>query len=141
MKQGSSFTPGAILLALGFLVAVGGCKTSSRWQFLRYGESGKITTKVVVRTEPPGAEVSVNGRRQGTAPIEIPIRYTYATKVYERKEYVPYPQFEQRKLRTYEGNEFTIGAFVIGYREETKKVELKGEETIELTLKLRKDPG
>jgi hypothetical protein len=138
MKRVSLSFPGAVLIALGTLVLLGGCKTSSRWKFLRHGPSGKITTKVIVRTEPSGAEVNVNGKYQGLSPIEIPIRYTYATKIYERKEYVPYPQFEQRDFRYYRGNEFTIGAYAVGYEPTTKKVELKGEESIEVTIELRK---
>jgi len=137
MKKIWSITPGAVLLALGVLLAAGGCKTSSRWTLLRHGPSGKITTKVTVRTNPPGAEVNVNGKFQGPAPIEIPIRYTYSTKIYERKEYVPYPQFEQKELRSYDKNEFTIGAYVVGYREASEKIELNGEKAREVTLELR----
>ena len=68
-------TPGAIVLALGALLTVAGCKSSSQWQFSREGQSGKITTMVLVRTEPTDAEISVSGKYLGRSPVEIPIRY------------------------------------------------------------------
>jgi len=141
MRQISSLTtPVAIVLAVGALFVAGGCKTSSGWRFLRHGPSGKVTTKVVVRTVPAGAEVSVNGKFQGVAPVEIPIRYIYATKIYERKEYVPYPRFEESELKHYEKNEFRIGAYMVGYLKAEQTVKLKGEETIEIAIELRKRP-
>ncbi|MEN8148550.1 MAG: PEGA domain-containing protein [Planctomycetota bacterium] len=138
MKFGRIATPGAFVIALGALLAVSGCKTASQWQFSRQGKSGKITTLVTVRTQPTDAEVSVDGKYQGRSPVEIPIRYVYKTRVYERKEYFPYPHFEERELVGYERNDFTIGAFVVGYRVAEKEIELKGEEKIELVLTLEK---
>ena len=140
MGRAGSRAPGAVLLALGAALLLGGCKTSSQWQFVRRGPSRKIVTKVLVRTEPTGAEISVNGNFVGRAPVEIPIRYAKSTKVYERRNYAPYPHVEERELPEYSGNTFTIGAYVVGYHKAEEQLELTGEESMDVSLVLRAKP-
>ena len=127
--------------ALGFLallpaLVLGGCATSN-WMFVRERPQEKVVTKVLVRTVPSGAEVSVNGHFQGNTPIEIPVRYPVNIRVFQRREALPYPHMEEREVRTYERNVFRFDAFLMGHDRATESVTLLGEETKAVTINLK----
>lgn len=114
-----------------------GC-ASSRWKYIRERPSAKAVTKVKVTTEPAGAEISVNGNYQAKSPVEIPVRYPYIVRLYERREMLPYPHVEEREVPIYSGNVFRFDANLLGYRGATKSVALQGEEQVEVHIRLEK---
>jgi hypothetical protein len=118
------------------LCLAGGCTTHGNWNFVRQRPNEKVTTDVIVRTEPTGAEVSINGTLLGEAPVKVPVMYIEEVKVYQRRVLVPVPDVEQRELRSWLSNEFDFTAFKTGYKEGRAHVTLRGEEEREITIKL-----
>jgi hypothetical protein len=138
-RVSSRILRGAAIAALLALSSVAACKTSSQWQFVRYGQKLKVTTRVTVRTEPSGAEVSINGKYLGVSPLEVPIRYVKSMKVYSRRNYMP-PGVEERELPNYEHNHHRLTVFKVGYRPAEKEIVLKGEEELEVPFELKERP-
>ncbi len=124
-----------VVPALVLLFLTAGC-TSSRWQYLRTRPTQTATTKVTVRTDPSGAEVSINGDYLGEAPVVVPVMYNVEVKVYGRRTVFPYPQRETRELKTWVQNVFTFSAIKTGYSETKAEVTLRGNEEREITIKL-----
>lgn len=127
---------GAALLLIGVMLFTG-C-TSSRWKFIRQRPQGKAVTKVTVITEPAGAEIAVNGNYQAKSPVEIPVRYPYIVRVYERREVLPYPHLEEREVPVYSGNVFRFEANLLGYKSASRSVSFNGEEKKEVVFRLEK---
>jgi hypothetical protein len=125
-----------VAAALLFLMSVAGCTTSD-WKFVRTRPADRLTTNVTVRTDPPGAEVSLNGDYLGESPIRVPVMYPVEIKVYERRVAVPFPKVESRDLKTYVFNVFTFTAYRTGYHEGRAEVTLRGNEEREITIKLK----
>jgi hypothetical protein len=115
-----------------------GC--TSRWQFHRFAPGGSVTTQVEVTTSPPGADVTVNGKPLAKAPFVVPVKYPFEVRVFERRNALPYPHREERRVRDYDRNRFTFRAVLVGYTTAEKVVRLNGEERVEVRLTLRKLP-
>lgn len=130
---------GVVPAALLLLACAVGC-TSSRWQYVRNRPDQTATTGVTVRTDPTGAEVSINGEYCGESPVRVPVMYPVEIKVYERRNAVPYPHVESKELKTYVRNVFTFTAIKTGYREGKAEVTLLGNEEREITIKLISKP-
>jgi hypothetical protein len=126
--------------ALLVLIVATGCGTSSDWQFVRERPPVEVTTRVTVRTDPSGADVSVNDTYLGQSPVAVPIIYRAEVKVYERREALPYPHVESRELKTWVHNVFTFTANKTGYRIGKAEVTLRGGEEREITIKLEPRP-
>ena len=129
---------GRLAGALAALVAVlllAGC-ASSRWRFVRNRPDETMETRVTVRSEPPGAEVLLNGKYMGVTPFAVPVRYPCEVRVYERREALPYLHVESKETRTWKGNEFTFRFRLPGHHETERKLTLTGEETRELSVPL-----
>ena len=124
-----------VVPALLLLACAVGC-TSSRWQYVRARPDQTTTTNVTVRTDPTGAEVSINGQYCGDSPVRVPVMYPVEIKVYERRNVVPYPHIDSKELKTYVQNVFTFTAVRTGYRETRAEVTLLGNEEREITIKL-----
>jgi hypothetical protein len=137
MQQGKGMsrrTTLAILAVTLLVLPVAGCSSWSQWQFIRERPGEKVVTKLLVRTVPPGGEISINGSYQGKAPIRIPVRYESSYRVYERREALPYPHVETREVPSYRGNVFRLDAYVIGRGKATQTVTANGEEELEVTI-------
>jgi hypothetical protein len=122
---------GAVLL---FALLLAGC--AGQWVFHHEGPPDRATTDILVKTEPTGADVSVNGEYIGRAPLVVPLRYTVETRVYERRRYLPWPHVETRELPSY-GREFRFTAHAPGWAEAEQIVIPAGEEKRELRIVLR----
>jgi hypothetical protein len=133
-----SISPGAAIVVLGAILLVGGC---SQWQHVRYKDDAKGTTLVRIKTDPAGAEISLNGTPIGVSNLEVPIRYPCKVSLYQRREYLPYPHVAERDLKSYYQNDFTIGAYLIGYYPMKMEITLNGEPTKEVFIRLRKKPA
>ena len=116
--------------------ALTGCSSWTQWKHIEDRPGGKATTKLLVRTVPTGAEVSINGDYQGKAPLEIPVRYPFEVRVYERSQALPYPHREERELRSYSRNVFRLEAYLMGRVRGTQTVTASGEETLDVTITL-----
>lgn len=123
-------------IAAVLFVLISSACTSSRWQYVRDRPPGKTTTEVTVRTNPENAEVRLRDKYMGQSPVVIPIRYSCEVKVYQRRVALPYPQVEERELKTWVGNEFTFQIFKPGYARTERTVTLNGEEYIDLDVEL-----
>ncbi len=117
------------------LLLVGGCSTST-WQFVRERPSRNTVTEVTVRTTPPGADVFLNGKLLGQSPLIVPVKYSYVTRHYQRRNALPYPHVEDREVKTYEHNKFVFEANAVGYRRARKELVFHGEEKEEFTFEL-----
>jgi len=124
-----------VVPALILLFCTVGC-ASSRWQYLRTRPLQTTTTKVTIRTDPTGAEVSVNGNFLGESPLLVPVEYNVELKVYERRTVLPYPHIESKELETWVRNVFTFTAIKTGYTATKAEVTLRGNEEREITIKL-----
>ena len=113
---------------------LGGC--ASKWVCAQDAPGDYATTRVKVTTDPPGGDVSVNGNRLGKAPFVVPIRYPYQLKVYERRNFWPYPHREEKETRYYFQNGYTFQAFLVGHSMAQRELRLFGEEEVEVELTL-----
>jgi hypothetical protein len=130
--------PGMVIVAvLGTVLFAGGC---SQWQFVRDKADGKGTTLVRIRTEPPGADISVNGNAIGVSNLEVPIRYPSRVGLYQRREYLPYPHVAETEIESFYKNDFTITAYLVGYFPMKTTITLNGEPTKDVVIRLRKKP-
>ena len=81
-------------LSVVLLLALAGCQ--SQW-YLQHDRPELATTDVIVRTDPSGAAVSLNGVPQNVAPVRIPIEYHHVEQLCPRTlssacETVPRPR-------------------------------------------------
>lgn len=136
-------------------VLAAGCQTS--W-VMDDARQETVETQVVIRSEPTGAMIRFNGRKQDAAPIRIPVRYTHQTEQWARSSnygasirestgivgtlllipvWLPasFVQFrDQMKRHTYGGNEHVVlGTFADGSESE-RTVKLEGEAEVTVTL-------
>ena len=70
------------LLAVGVAVALTGCQ--SQW-YLQNESHNLITTDVVVRSEPSGAEIRWDSVRIGVAPVKMPVEYDHVEQLWTRQ--------------------------------------------------------
>ena len=115
-----------------------GC--TSKWQFHRIAPGGHVTTDVHVTTSPPGADVTVNGSPLAKAPFVVPVKYRFEVRVFERRNALPYPHREERRVRDYSRNRFNFRAVLVGYTMAEEVVRLNGEERVDVELTLHKLP-
>jgi hypothetical protein len=125
----------AAALAAAAALLVAGC-TASRWQYTRTRPYEHPVTRVTVRSDPPGAEVSLNGDYMGETPFVVPVRYRCEVMVYERRQALPYLHVETKELRTYSSNVFELHFRKYGFRDATRELTLNGEEEIEISVPL-----
>lgn len=133
-----SIFPGALIAALlGITLFTGGC---SQWQHVRNKADGKGTTLVRIKTEPAGADISVNGNAIGVSNLEVPIRYPSRVRLYQRRQYLPYPHVAETEIESFYKNDFTITAYLVGYFPMKTTITLNGEPTKDVVIRLRKKP-
>ncbi|MHC4861411.1 MAG: hypothetical protein ACYTDY_15110, partial [Planctomycetota bacterium] len=101
---------------------------SSKWRFGVEGPGGRATTKAHVISEPPGADITLNGRPLQKAPFYVPVKYPYKTAVYHRRISFPYPHSEEKEVKRYVENVFTFEAFKVGYYPAKVTLKFVGEE-------------
>lgn len=118
--------------ALALVALAAGC--TSPWRFERERPPDRTVTEVTVKSEPPGAEITLNGAYQSETPFVVPVRYPFHRRIYRRKRYFPVPTWEEREVPTYYHNEFTFRAARTGYHPAGKTITLHGEERTEVLL-------
>ena len=123
------------------LLSLTGCSAWSNWIYAREGPPGKSTTEVTIVTDPPGAEISINGKYLGESPLIVPVRYAYDMRIFVRRKTVP-PELEEKRVKIYTENEFVFSAYSTGYRRAKTTIFLHGEalQQIHLTLTPKKRP-
>ena len=110
-----------------------------KWAHHREGAPGHSKTEVTVVTDPPKADVSVNGEYLGRAPLIVPLEYPHEVRVYERRRYLPWPRIETREVPIFTVA-FTFSAVATGYAVAEEKIVPQGEEKREVLLTLRPKP-
>jgi hypothetical protein len=115
-------------------ILLGGC--AGQWVFNREEPIARTTTEVTVRTQPAGADVSVNGEYIGQSPLTVPLRYSYEVRVYERRCYLPWPHVESRQVPSY-AREFRFSARTTGFSDAEQVLIPTGEEKLDLRIVLR----
>lgn len=118
---------------------------------------------IVIRSEPPGATILFNGKRQPSpAPIRIPVEYSHSETLYERQtnsgvamresmgpvlSIVLFPVWmvaslfhykEDVRRHEYGGNHHVIDAHLLGYDDLREEITLEGQSEFPVTLTLTK---
>jgi hypothetical protein len=120
----------------GFLLVLGGC--AKEWHRIREEGSVRIQTEVVVHTDPPGADVTVNGERRGATPVRIPFIYRYRKVIWGRRvSYGVYREPEERMVPEYFNNIFDVELVKPGFELETHELMLRGEKEKEFHVTLK----
>ena len=123
-------------LAAGLFLA--GC--SSNWRYVRDAPRGQVTTVVVVKSIPPGAEILLDGEYLGASPFEMPVIYAYEARVYQRRETVPLPRVAEKIVKSYHHNVLEFEAHLLDHAVRKHTVTMEGEERLEVTIRLKKLP-
>ncbi len=140
-------------------LALAGCQ--SQW-YLQNESDNLLTTDVVIRTEPPGAEVRWNDVPLGTSPLRMPVEYDHVEQLWSRQTnigarlredwgtwgtIIGFPiwipaslihETEDRRVHIYGHNQFDVTGRLRGYENAYRKVALEGEDEVEVRLVLRK---
>jgi hypothetical protein len=123
-----------------------------------------VRTDVVVRTEPNGAMVSLNGQQMDAAPVRIPVEYEHVTQQWLRQSnygasirsgldtfwtIVLFPVWapaslihgeQEMKRHVYNGQRHVVTAWARGFEPEDREIVLDGEDQVDVLLTLRPDP-
>ena len=124
------------VLAAGLFLA--GC--SSKWRYIREAPRGKVTTVVVVKSNPPGAEILLDGEYLGVTPFEMPVIYAYEARVYQRRETVPIPKVAEKIVKSYNHNVLEFEATLLDHAVRKQTVTMEGQERLEVTIRLKRLP-
>ncbi|MCG3134403.1 MAG: hypothetical protein HMLKMBBP_01709 [Planctomycetes bacterium] len=151
--------PAALRTARALLLAVPFAASACQTPWVEDGRAEDVVeTNVVIRSEPSGAMIHFNGKRQDAAPIRIPVRYPHVTEQWARSSnfgasiregtgvvgtilllpiWIPasFVQYRETiKRHRYGGNVHVIRATFADRTEREETVTLDGEAEVTVTL-------
>ena len=124
------------LVATAALAA--GC--TSQW-YPGFERRDIATTDVIVKTEPPGAAIYLDGKKlQSPAPLRQPVAYDHVERLYERQsnKFLLYHYKEDLRRHEYGNNRHVFEARLDGYYDTSEEITLNGEAERTITIKLPK---
>jgi len=143
----------AAVLVLG----LAGCR--SQW-YLQNEAHDLLTTDVVIRSYPTGADIRWDGVSLGPAPLRMPVEYDHVEQLWARQGsvgrrwceewgtfgaiigfpiWVPamlFHETEDRRVHVYGHNEFEVSARLAGHNEAWRNVKLQGEDSVNVRIRL-----
>ncbi len=144
---------------LSLVVFLGGCQ--SQW-YLEKERPNKVTTVMLVRSEPTGAAITFDERELDRAPLRMPVVYHHVEQLWKRQTnqgvrlreswgtvgtIVGFPVWmiasffqttEDRRRHLYGENVHVVGAALPGHHRTSEQVTFEGQDEIEVTLTLQK---
>jgi len=128
------------LTLLALTVVILTLSTCARsWYRVREEESERVRTEVKIFSEPPGADVNINGKHIGATPIMVPMQYRYRRVIYAReRSYAVVRDTEERMIPEYINNVFEVTVTKPGYEGQVHHLQLRGEKDMEIHVPLPK---
>jgi hypothetical protein len=146
-------------LAAAAALTLAGCQSQ---YYLQNESHNLLTTDVIVRTEPSGAEIRWNDVSIGKSPLKMPVEYDHVEELWTRQTnvgarlredwgtfgtiigfpiWIPasfFHETEDVRRHKYGNNEFEITARMRGHNDEYRTIKIEGEEELEVRMVLDK---